>query len=220
MAHRQILKKEETAVLVTLEASHAGDFFLPPSCPTLFRTELAFSLLEFCLVLAAVVSLWHALEHPAVPNREKKEGCPPYLCSQQGIMLLFSPGFKPCAAGSGGQDGSPLQGAGICPLCVCVCVCVCALVVHACAFHLFCCGKPQITEREDFFPLLADNSRHYGAEITYLSSLSICDSPSFLSLSSVKTFFPPLHCLPSFNPASIGALWTQERGNYWSCNEP
>ena len=148
-------RRRKTAVLVTLEASHAGDFLLPPSCPTLFRTELAFSLLEFCLVFAAVVTLWHALERPAVPNRKKKEGCPPYLCSQQGIMLLFSlQDLNLVLQARGSQDGPPLQGAGICPLpTVCVCVCVCVSFVHACTSHLFCCGKPQITERGGFLPI-------------------------------------------------------------------
>lgn len=54
------------------------------------------------------------------------EGCLPYLCSQQGIKLLFHPGSRPCSAGYCSQDGAFIHGLGICPLPI-VCIFVCSL---------------------------------------------------------------------------------------------
>lgn len=167
-----------------LEGSYTGDFS-PSFCPTLFLSTRRACILplsfSFLLYWCGGYPVACTRAHSCAKSRGK-EDCLPYLCSQQGIMLFFCPGSKPRTAGWVSQDGSSIQGLGICPLpTVWMCECVQPWLFMPAHFICFAVGNHRLPRGRI--------SPHCSLTIAAIMELWLLFYPPCLSLMPVFSFF-------------------------------
>lgn len=170
---------------------------------------LCFSLLSLysssCFYIDVVVTLQRVLERTAVPKKLGKDGFPPYLYCQQGIMLFFCSGSKPFYCRLDQPRWVFSAGPGDIPITHCVDVWVQLLMpAH---FICFAVGNHRLLKGK-ISPhcslTIAATTWNYNYFFIYPFSLS---TPSFLSLPSMlfllfiffSFFNPPLNLAFSCN---------------------
>lgn len=118
--------------------------FPPPFCPT-FSLSLLVSPLKVIFSPSCpdvVVTPQYALTHSCA--KWKVEGCLPYLCSQQDIMLFSFAGSRPVFQARGAKMGLLVEAWGFVHCCVCVCSPGCSFL------NVFVAGNNRLRSRRLF----------------------------------------------------------------------